>query len=254
MAKIIALSNQKGGVAKTATTIHLAGALAELGKRVLVVDIDPQGNAGLGLGMAVFKLQETMFDVVMQRMEITNIIQKVQDNIDIAPANLELSRAETLLTSEYRREDRLKNALQSVLDQYDIILIDCPPSLGVLNVNALSAANFVLIPVACEIYALMGVRLILETISAIQASVNPELQVLGIVATRHDARTINSREMLEEIQTKLASRYRVFKTVIKETAGLKEAPVAQLPITLYSHKHPSAEEYRRLTKEVLEVL
>lgn len=254
MAHIIAISNQKGGVAKTATTIHLAGAFAERGKRVLVVDVDPQGNAGMGLGLRVFELEQSLFDVIMQEAILEDIIQNVAENIDIAPANLELTRAEPRLSGEYRREDRLRNALLPVAGRYDLILLDCPPSLGILNVNALSAAHSILIPVACEIYALVGVRLILDTVQSIQKSVNPDLNILGFVATRHDPRTTNSREILEEIQTKIGPHYKVFDTVIKEATKLKEAAVAGLPITSYSGNHSSAAAYQDLAKEILEAL
>lgn len=252
MGQIIALANQKGGTGKTTTTINLAGALAEHHKKILVVDIDPQGSLGIGFGLDVSRLETNVYDVMVDGKSLTDIVKPIRDNIDLAPANIQLSRAEPRLVGAYRREDRLKNALSSVLNHYDFILIDCPPSLGMLTINALAAANQVLVPMSCDYYSLVGVTLLLETIADIQVQVNPELTILGIVATRYDGRTKHAQEVLEEVRSKLGHRYRVFETVIRETVRLKETPVAGKTITEYSSSHSAALDYRNLAQEVLQ--
>jgi chromosome partitioning protein len=249
---IISISSQKGGVGKTTTAISLAGAMSEMGKKILVIDADPQGNLGIGFNLNVYELAPTMYEVMVEDLAIQEVIHQVRNNLDIAPANLQLSGAEPQLMGSYRREDRLKNALRPVRDQYDYIFIDCPPSLGLLTINSLTAADAVLIPVSTDYYSLVGLRLILETTADIQAQVNPQLTVLGLAPTRYDRRTRHAQEVLEEIR-KLNQRYRVFDTVIRETVRLKESPVTGQTITEYSGDHPGAEDYRSLAKEVMQI-
>ena len=253
MNKVVAVANQKGGVGKTTTTINLAGALAETGKKILVVDIDPQGNLGIGFGVDVWKLEANMYDVIVSGTPLSQVLHHVRGNIDLAPANIQLSGAEPRLVGAYRREDRLKNALAAIRDNYDLVLIDCPPSLGMLTINALVAADQVLIPVACDYYSLVGLRQLMENVSSIQEEVNRHLEILGIVATRYDSRTKHAQEVLDELKTRLSEHYRVFNTVIRETVRLKETPVLGQTITEYSSSHPAANEYRELAQEVIKV-
>jgi chromosome partitioning protein len=253
MGNVIALANQKGGTGKTTTTINLAGALAEVGKKILAVDLDPQGSLGIGFGVDVSRLENNLYDVIVKGGRIREVIRAVREKIDLAPTNIQLSQAEPQLVGAYRREDRLKNAIMSIRDQYDFILIDCPPSLGMLTINALAATDYVLIPMSCDYYSLVGVTLLLQTIIDIQAQVNPHLEVLGIAATRYDGRTKHSQEVLEEVRNKLGRRYRVFEAVIRETVRLKETPITGQPITEYSSAHPAADDYRALAQEVLKV-
>jgi len=251
-ANVIAIANQKGGVGKTTTTINLAAALAEHGKRILIVDIDPQGSLGIGLGIDVSRLKRTIYDAILGNASLRDMKVAVREAIDLIPSNIYLSVAELQLAGEIRREDRLKNALQTMKNSYDFVLIDCPPSLGLLTLNALSAADRVLIPMSCDYYSLMGVRLLLETIAKIQDRLNPGLKVLGILPTRYVARTIHAREVLEEAQEKLRGHVKVFNTIIRESVRLKEAPIGGLAITEYRSDSPAAQDYRNLAKEVLD--
>jgi chromosome partitioning protein len=252
MTHTIAISNQKGGTSKTTTAINLGGALADLGKKILLVDADPQGSLGVGFGIDVSRLEKTIYDVMVQGVKLETILRPVRDSIDLAPANIYLSVAELQLAGEIRREDRLRNALTPVKDQYDFVLIDCPPSLGLLTINALSAADAVLIPMSCDYYSLVGVRLLLETIGRIQAQLNPQLKILGVLPTRFDRRTLHAKEVLDEAREKLAKqKIKVFDTIIRETVRLKEAPIAGKTITEYQSKHPAADDYRVLAQEVV---
>ena len=253
MSRVIAVSNQKGGTGKTTTTINLGGALADRGIRVLLVDMDPQASLSVGLGVDTFSLEKTMYDAIVEGEKLDNIILSVRQQIDLAPANLYLSAGELQLASSLRREDRLKNALAPVVDRYEFVLIDCPPTLGLLTINAFSAADYTLIPMSTDYYSLVGVRLLVESIERIQSQLNPELEILGILATRFDKRTRHAQEVLDEARSKLGEHVRVFETVIPETVRFKEAPIAGQTITEYSGSHPSAESYRHLAQEVLDV-
>ncbi len=251
MSNIIAFANQKGGTGKTTTVINLAGALAEQGKKVLVVDIDPQGNLTIGLGIDVFSLTNTIYEVMVNGFPIEDIIKPVRDNIHVVPTNINLSVADLQLAGEIRREDRLRDALATVKDRYDFVLIDCPPSLGLLTINALSAADKVVIPMSCDYYAMVGVRLLLTTIQRIQARLNPHLKILGILATRYDSRTTHSKEVLTEAREKLGQNVKVFDALIRESVVFKEAPVTGLTITEYNSKHLGAEDYRLFAQEFI---
>jgi chromosome partitioning protein len=251
MSYTIAFANQKGGTGKTTTVINLAGALAEVGKRVLVVDTDPQGSLTIGFGIEPSDLERTVYDVLVEGYAVQNIIERLRENIDIVPTNIYLSVAELKLAGEIRREDRLKNALAKVKNNYDYVLIDCPPSLGLLTINALAAADKVLIPMSCDFYSMVGVRLLLDTIHRIQDQLNPDLKILGILATRFDTRTAHAKEVLQDTREKLGSHFKVFDAVIRESVRLKEAPIEGKTITEYSGNHASAEDYRNFAKEFI---
>lgn len=251
MSHIVAFANQKGGTGKTTSVINLAGALTELGRRVLAVDIDPQGNLTIGLGIDVFSLSSTIYEVMVNGQPIEEIIQPVREHIHVAPTNINLSVADLQLAGEIRREDRLRDALAPVKDRYDFVLIDCPPSLGLLTINALSAAEQVLIPMACDYYSLVGVRLLLNTIQRIQARLNPRLKILGVLPTRFDGRITHAKEVLNEAREKLGQHVKVFDSVIRESVVFKEAPVSGQTITEYNSKHPGAEDYRAFAQEFI---
>lgn len=251
----IAISNQKGGTGKTTTAVNLAGALAELGKKILVVDIDPQASLGVGFAVETAHLEKTLYNVVIDEMPIEETLIKVREKIDLAPANIYLSAAELQLSGVIRREDRLKNALQDRKESYDYILIDSPPSLGLLTINALSAAEQLLIPMSCDFHSMVGVKLLLETINRTRRQLNPQIEVLGVLPTRFDLRTLHAKEVLEEVREKLGKqRIRVFDSVIRETVRFKEAPIEGKTIMEYMNDHPGAQDYRSLAKEVLEIL
>jgi len=251
MSNITAFANQKGGTGKTTTVINLAGALAEQGHRILVVDIDPQGNLTMGLGIDVFTLTNTIYEVMVNSLPIEEIIKPVRENIHVVPTNINLSVADLQLAGEIRREDRLREALATVANQYDYVLIDCPPSLGLLTINALSAAGNVVIPMSCDYYSMVGVRLLLSTIQRIQTRLNPHLKILGILPTRFDGRTTHAREVLSEAHEKLGRNVKVFDSLIRESVVFKEAPIGGQTITEYSSKHPGAEDYRLFAQEFI---
>jgi chromosome partitioning protein len=251
MTQVIAVANQKGGTAKTTTVVNLGAALAEQGKRVLLVDMDPQGSLGIGCGLTdVYSLEKTIYHVLIGEAQLREVTRPVRLNVDLAPANIYLSAAEFQLINRHRREDKLKNALQTVKDGYDLTLIDCPPSLGLLTVNALSAADQVLIPMSCDFYSMVGVSLLLDTIREIQLEVNPRLKVMGILATRYDGRTIHSREVLERTRTELGKELRVFEVVVRESVRFKESPIVGQSILEYASNSDGARAYRALAEEV----
>lgn len=251
MAKVIAMANQKGGTAKTTTTLNLGAALAEMGRKVLMVDMDPQGSLAVGWGISdVYNLPKTIYHVLMGEAILRDVIVPVRLNVDIAPANIYLSAAEFQLINKHRREDKLKNALQSVRDAYDFVLIDCPPSLGLLTVNALSACDQVLIPMSCDFYSMVGVTLLLDTIREIQVEVNPRLKVMGILATRYDSRTLHAREVLERTKNEIGKGLRIFAPLIKESVRFKESPIVGQSILEYAGSTDGARAYRALAEEV----
>ncbi len=250
-ARIIAMVNQKGGVGKTTSTINLGAALAEAGRRVLLVDFDPQGALSAGLGTNPHELDVTVYNVLMDRkVTIHDAIQRTAiENIDLLPANIDLSAAEVQLVNEVAREQVLDRALRLVADDYDVILIDCQPSLGLLTVNALTAAHGVIIPLICEFFALRAVALLVETIEKVQDRLNPRLQVDGVLATMYDARTLHSREVIARLVEAFGDK--VFETVIKRTIKFADANVAAEPITTYAGHHSGADAYRNLARELI---
>lgn len=250
-ARIIALCNQKGGVGKTTTTINLGAALAEYGRRVLCVDFDPQGALSAGLGVSTHEVPNIYDLLVGELKEPAEAIQQTRTkNLDVIPANIDLSAAEVHLVNEVAREQILARVLRKVANDYDVILIDCQPSLGILTVNALTASHGVLIPLECEYFALRGVALLVETIEKVRDRLNPALQLDGILATMYDARTLHSREVLERVVETFGDR--VFETVIGRTVKFPDASVAALPITEFAPEHAAAESYRQLARELIQ--
>ncbi len=245
----IAVANQKGGVAKTTTAITLGHAMSEMGKRVLLVDMDPQGHLAEGFGMPSEDIDLEMSAVLNGDAQITDIIHNIRPNLDLAPSNIRLSAVEAKLFLKHRREDKLKNALRAVEDRYQVILIDCPPSLGLLTVNALSAVDKVLIPMACEFFSMLGVSLLLQTIEDMRAELNPGLTVLGILPTRA-TRTIHSREVIQRTQAELDGHVHVFGTVIGESVRFREATALGQTILEYAPDIAGARAYRQLAQEL----
>jgi chromosome partitioning protein len=250
-ARIIAMCNQKGGVGKTTTTINLGAALAEVGRRVLLVDFDPQGALSVGLGINPHELDVTVYNLLMDRStDVRSVIRRTGvDRLDVLPANIDLSAAEVQLVGEVAREMVLARALRPVVDDYDVVLIDCQPSLGLLTVNALTASHGVVIPLECEFFALRGVALLVETIEKVQDRLNPRLEIDGILATMYDGRTLHSREVVARVVEAFGDR--VFHTVIGRTVKFPDATVAAEPITTYAATHAGAEAYRQLARELI---
>jgi chromosome partitioning protein len=250
-ALIIAMCNQKGGVGKTTTTINLGAALAELGRHVLLVDFDPQGSLSVGLGVNPHTLPASIYNLLMgQGTSIDDVIRETNvHDLHILPSNIDLSAAEIQLVSEVAREQTLLRLLEAVRSRYDVILIDCAPSLGLLTINALTAADWVLMPLECEFFALRGIALLTDTIAKVQDRLNPRLEILGILGTMYDPRTLHSREVLERVVQAFGDQ--VFHTVIRRTVKFPETTVAGEPITTYAPASPGAEAYRSLAREVL---
>ena len=250
-ARIIAMCNQKGGVGKTTTTINLGAALAEYGRKVLMVDFDPQGALSVGLGVPTHDLDVTVYTLLVERgHDVRDVIQTTRvPGIDVLPANIDLSAAEVQLVGEVAREQILARVLRPVLDDYDVVLIDCQPSLGLLTVNALTAAHGVIIPLECEFFAMRGVALLIETIEKITDRLNPRLQLDGILATMYDGRTLHSREVVRSVVDHFQDA--VFHTVISRTVKFPDATLAAEPITSYASTHSGAEAYRQLARELV---
>jgi chromosome partitioning protein len=250
-ARVIAMCNQKGGVGKTTTTINLAAALAEYGRRVLIVDFDPQGAASVGLGISPHELDRTVYNLLMERdADIHEVIRETAiPGLDLLPANIDLSAAEVQLVGEVARESVLSRVLRPVLDDYDVVLVDCQPSLGLLTVNALTAAHGVLIPLECEFFALRGVALLVETIEKVRDRLNPRLEVDGILATMFDSRTLHAREVVARVHEAFGDT--LLHTVIGRTVKFPDATVAAEPITQYAPTHAGAEAYRQLARELV---
>jgi len=250
-ARVIALCNQKGGVGKTTSTINLGAALTEFGRRVLLVDFDPQGALSVGLGVNPHELDRTVYNLLMERdVTVDDILLKTNvPGLDLLPSNIDLSAAEVQLVGEVAREQTLGRVLAPVLPDYDLVLIDCQPSLGLLTVNALTAADSVMIPLECEFFALRGVALLMDTILKVQDRLNPQLELEGILATMYDARTLHGREVLARVVEAFGDG--VFHTVINRTVKFPETTVAGEPITTYAPSSAGAAAYRQLAKEVL---
>ena len=250
-ARVIALCNQKGGVGKTTSTINLGAALAEAGRRVLLIDFDPQGALSVGLGVNPHELDLTVYNLLMQRdVSIDEVLLKTGvPGLDLLPGNIDLSAAEVQLVSEVAREQTLARVLAPVLGEYVVVLIDCQPSLGLLTVNALAASDGVIIPLECEYFALRGVALLMDTIYRVQERINPRLEVEGILATMYDSRTLHGREVLARVVDAFGDK--VFRTVIARTVRFPETTVAGEPITTYASSSTGAAAYRQLAREVL---
>ncbi len=250
-ARVIALCNQKGGVGKTTSTINLGAALAEYGRRVLLVDFDPQGALSVGLGVQPHQLERTTYDLLMERsVGIDEVLLKTGvPGMDLLPSNIDLSAAEVQLVNEVAREQSLARALAPVLGEYDFVLIDCQPSLGLLTVNALTASNGVIIPLECEFFSLRGVALLIDTIDKVQQRLNPNLRLEGILATMYDGRTLHGREVFNRVLEAFGDK--VFDTVISRTVRFPETTVAGEPITTWAPTSNGAQAYRELAMEVL---
>jgi chromosome partitioning protein len=251
-AKVIAMCNQKGGVGKTTSTINLGASLAEYGRRVLMVDLDPQGALSAGLGVPHYELDNTVHNLLVEpRASIDDVLINTRvKNLDLVPSNIDLSAAEIQLVNEVGREQSLARALYPVLDRYDYVLIDCQPSLGLLTVNGLACSDVVIIPTECEFFSLRGLALLTDTVDKVHDRLNPKLSIGGILITRYDPRTVNSREVMARVMERFGDL--VFDTVITRTVRFPETSVAGEPITSWAPKSVGAEAYRSLAREVID--
>jgi len=251
-AKVIAMCNQKGGVGKTTSTINLGAALAEYGRRVLLVDMDPQGALSAGLGVPHYELEKTVHNLLIEpRVSIDDVlISSRVKNMDLVPSNIDLSAAEIQLVNEVGREQTLARALHPVLDRYDYVLIDCQPSLGLLTVNGLSCSDGVVIPTECEFFSLRGLALLTDTVDKVRDRLNPKLEISGILLTRYDPRTVNAREVMARVVERFGDL--VFDTVITRTVRFPETSVAGEPITTWAPKSGGAMAYRSLAREFID--
>lgn len=249
MGKIIAVANQKGGVGKTTTAVNISAILAKRGKKVMLIDADPQGNASSGLGLEK-EVENSLYDVLINEVEINQTLQNTDiKNLKVCPSNMNLAGAEVELVSQMSREQRLKEKIDEIREDYDYILIDCPPSLGLITLNAFTASNSVLIPVQCEYYALEGLGQLLNTINLVKKHLNKELEIEGAVLTMYDMRTNLSNQVVREVNRYFGDK--VYKTVIPRNIKLSEAPSYGLPITLYDEKSKGARAYEKLAREIL---
>jgi chromosome partitioning protein len=251
MTRIIAIANQKGGVGKTTTTINLGAALADYGRRVLLVDFDPQGALSVGLGVNPMELEQTIYNALMEkRVSADDILLKTNvTGMDLVPSNIDLSAAEVQLVGEVAREQTLKRVIAPVIDDYDVVLIDCQPSLGLLTINALTAAHGVIVPLECEYFSLRGVALLIQTIDKVKERLNPQLELEGILATMYDGRTLHGREVLARVVEAFGDK--VFHTVVNRTVRFPETTVAGEPITTFAPSSAGATAYRELAREVV---
>lgn len=250
MGRIIAIANQKGGVGKTTTMINLSACLAEAGQKVLSVDFDPQGNATTGLGFEKGYMDKSVYELLMGECTLEDcIIREVQENLDVLPSDVNLAGAEIELLDEPDKEKLLKKELEQVVDRYDFVIIDCPPSLSLLTINALTAADTVIVPIQCEYYALEGLTQILQTVDLVKKKLNPKLELEGVVFTMYDARTNLSLEVVENVKSHLNKA--IYKTIIPRNVRLAEAPSHGMPINLYDSRSTGAESYRMLAAEVM---
>ncbi|MBD1379853.1 ParA family protein [Metabacillus arenae] len=250
MGKIIAIANQKGGVGKTTTSVNLGACLAYIGKRVLIVDVDPQGNATSGIGIDKADVDQCIYDILVEDAEVKDIIKPTSvENLDAIPATIQLAGAEIELVPTISREVRLKRALEKVKHHYDYMIVDCPPSLGLLTINALTASDAVIIPVQCEYYALEGLSQLLNTVRLVQKHLNTDLGIEGVLLTMLDARTNLGIQVIEEVKKYFQEK--VYRTIIPRNVRLSEAPSHGQPIILYDPRSRGAEVYLDLAKEVV---
>lgn len=250
MGRTIVIANQKGGVGKTTTAINLSASLAELGQKVLVIDIDPQGNTSSGLGVEKNEVENTVYELLLGESKVEKCIQKeVIENLDIISSNINLAAAEIELTGFEEKEYILKKAVAKVRKKYDFIIIDCPPSLNTLTINAMCAADTVLVPIQCEYYALEGLSQLMNTVELVRERLNRKLEIEGVVFTMYDARTNLSPQVVENVKNNLDQK--IYKTIIPRNVRLAEAPSYGMPITKYDSKSTGAESYRLLAEEVI---
>lgn len=250
MGRTIVIANQKGGVGKTTTTINLSASLASLGKKVLVIDMDPQGNTTSGLGVEKDQVENTVYELLLGECTLEESMQKeVFENLSVIPSNINLAGAEIELIGVDEKEYLLKKELDKVKEEYDFVLIDCPPSLNMLTINSMCAGNTVLVPIQCEYYALEGLSQLMHTIELVQDRLNPELEIEGVVFTMYDARTNLSLQVVENVKSNLNQT--IYKSIIPRNVRLAEAPSHGLPITEYDAKSTGAEAYRMLAEEVI---
>lgn len=251
MGRIIAIANQKGGVGKTTTAINLSACLAEKGKKVLAIDMDPQGNMTSGLGVDKDSVEKTVYDLIIGEAQIEEIICKeVLENLDVLPTNIDLSAAEIELIGIENKEYIIKNEVEKLKENYDFIIIDCPPSLSMLTINAMTTADSVLVPIQCEYYALEGLSQLIHTIELVKERLNSNLEIEGVVFTMYDARTNLSLQVVENVKDNLNQN--IYKTIIPRNIRLAEAPSYGMPINQYDPKSSGAESYRLLADEVIE--
>lgn len=247
--RVLAVVNQKGGVGKSTTAINLATCLASEGRRVLLVDLDPQGNTTSGMGIEKQTLEASVYDVLMRGADPRSARRRSHEGVDVLPANIDLAGAEVELVSTMSRETKLRRSLELLLPDYEYVLIDCPPSLGLLTLNALTASTGLIIPLQCEFYALEGLTQLLHTIDLVRRELNPELTVEGVLLTMHDGRTNLSKQIVDDVRTHFPGR--VFETIIPRNIRLSEAPSFGQPITLYAAGSAGARSYTELSREVM---
>ena len=249
--RVLAVVNQKGGVGKSTTAVNLAACLGDLGERVLLVDLDPQGNATSGFGLNRNQRDVCIYDSLLGETPIESIIEPTQvENVFVAPATIQLAGAEIELVSAMSREGRLRMILQPILSEFDFVIIDCPPSLGLLTINALTVSNGLLVPVQCEYYALEGLSKLLDSVRLVKTHLNPTLDIFGAVMTMYDSRTRLSQQVVDEVRDFFEDR--VFETLIPRSVRIAEAPSHGMPVTVYDPSGRGSQAYRRLAKEVLE--
>lgn len=250
MERIIAIANQKGGVGKTTTAINLSASLASLGKKVLAIDMDPQGNMSSGLGVDKNEVEKTVYDLIIGNIGIEECIyEEVIENLDVLPSNIDLSAAEIELIGVDNKEYILRDEVNKVKEKYDFIIIDCPPALSMLTINAMTTSDSVLVPIQCEYYALEGLSQLIHTIELVQERLNPELEIEGVVFTMYDARTNLSLQVVENVKDNLNQN--IYKTIIPRNVRLAEAPSYGMPINLYDPKSKGTESYLLLAEEVI---